>query len=279
MKRNEINIYKEEIRRLYYDERMSLEKVASTIGINMHTIWSAMKRWSFECRNLGDSHNLQFDKKFFDVIDTEQKAYFLGFIAADGNVHKKTFQIGLNKRDEHILLSLKEALKAEYNVKTEREVVRRFTITNPYFTDALKRKGIVERKTFVLEFPSEEIVPSHLLRHYLRGYFDGDGCIKFIIEKQYNKIHWCFEVISNLNFITGYAKAINSLIQRDSEPAIRKEKRRVNPIYYFSIGSSSDTILNKLYELFYKDATVYLFRKKEKFEQIQKIIHEQKLFG
>ena len=43
--------------------------------------------------------------------------------------------------------------------------------------EALNNKGCVPNKSLTLTFPSKDIVPSNLLRHFIRGYVDGDGCI------------------------------------------------------------------------------------------------------
>lgn len=265
-KNPEIVNLKDEIINLYNTEYLSSKKIGEKFNINPYSISYHLKKWGVKKRSLSESHNLKFDKTFFDKIDTEEKAYFLGFIAADGNVHKKTFQICIHPQDEEILIALKKCLVADYKIRNDRKY-KRFSITSEYFSNALKCKGILENKTFLLQFPSEEIVPKNLIRHYLRGYFDGDGCITFSTYN-FNKLKWKFQIISNYDFVIDYAKQLNYLILREAEPSIYKEKRRENPIYYFSIGSTNLDILQKIYNLFYIDSNIYLSRKKRKMETI-----------
>ena len=39
----------------------------------------------------------------------------------------------------------------------------------------LIKKGIPEKKSYIVKFPSNKIIPNNLMSHFLRGVFDGDG--------------------------------------------------------------------------------------------------------
>ena len=51
------------------------------------------------------------DEKYFDKIDSQNKAYILGFIYADGSINKGCLNITLSNKDVEILEFIKDELK------------------------------------------------------------------------------------------------------------------------------------------------------------------------
>lgn len=85
MKRFELDNYKEEIIKLYIDEKLSCEIISQKLNASLCGIYDALRRWGVKTRNLSDSHRqYNIDENYFDTINTEEKAYWLGFIYADG---------------------------------------------------------------------------------------------------------------------------------------------------------------------------------------------------
>lgn len=231
-------------------------------------ILEILKKNDVPIRNLSDSHYVfKFDKTFFKKIDSEEKAYWLGFIYADGNVHKNRFQICLHPQDESHLVKLKQALKSESTIKNDRKY-KRFGISNVELANDLLNLGCMPQKTFKIKFPTEDQVPRYLIRHFMRGYFDGDGCITYSKKKNTNNlIKWKFEVISCLDFITEYKNILISQTQIETFCLVR-EKRREKPIYILNIGAQTNLRLNKLYDFLYSNANIYLERKRNKFIEL-----------
>lgn len=190
------------------------------------------------------------DFSYFEVIDTEEKAYWLGFIAADGCVMYRgnetfNFELSLKLSDKHHLQKLKKSLNAEIEVKTD-SFRSRFCIGDAVFCKALISKGIVPRKSLILEFPNIEQVPEFLQKHFIRGYFDGDGCVNNPLYYPIN-----VSILGTKNFLEDLLKISN--IQKK----IIQEKRNTN-IYMFSIsGTTARNFLNWIYG----DATIFLDRK------------------
>ena len=131
------------------------------------------------------------NENFFKVIDTEEKAYILGFICADGHVTHFDLQIQVAKQDEEILYKIKKALNSNHPI-------RQFYKKNPYeksenketlqtrvricgvdLVKPLIEMGLANHKTYTLNSSILKYVPKYLVRDFLRGYFDGDGCIFF----------------------------------------------------------------------------------------------------
>jgi hypothetical protein len=131
---------------------------------------------------------LFIDESYFDTIDSEEKAYFLGFLFADGCNTGKGVSIQLQAGDISILEKLKAALHSEHKVGAVRRTDGRehayFSFCSRRLSNRLSELGCVPRKSFVLQFP--ELLPVPQYRHFLRGFMDGNGYIADI-EKQNGK--------------------------------------------------------------------------------------------
>jgi intein-encoded DNA endonuclease-like protein len=219
---------------------------------------------SIRIRNLSESHEIYFyDKSFFEKIDSEIKAYILGFLYADGNVCKNVMQIALHKQDEQFLFLMKKALNSSHLIVDDRGY-RRFRIGNSSLVEQLNRLGIKERKTTTLTFPNENIVPLKLQRHFIRGFFDGDGCITFSVSPS-NKIKWKFQITSNFSFLN----SIRSIFCKElgfNLTSLRKESRTDSDVFYLEHSSTGSNKIKKIYDFLYKNSEFSLDRKRKKFE-------------
>ncbi len=126
----------------------------------------------------------------FKNIDTEEKAYWLGFIYADGSVdnrHKK-LKVTLSDLDKNHLLKLQKFLGHDKPLYTYKE--KTFNFNSDYMCkpqvelsvysvelfNSLQTFGIIPNKTynFCLDISS---IPNNLHKHFWRGIIDGDGCL------------------------------------------------------------------------------------------------------
>ncbi len=201
---------------------------------------------------------------FFKDINSESKAYFLGFMFADGCVHKDkransyVMKVMLNIKDKQILQTFKESLNATNPVtvnKRKNDTVCRIDITSNELCNDLIKHGCTQRKSLTLKFPTT--VPRHLMHHFIRGYFDGDGWL--YVEP--SKISGKFGVIGSDMFIGGLQKEFNKILKPNK---ITKEGN-VSKIQF---GGRFNCYI--LYKYLYKDATIYLTRKSDRFKIVMK---------
>jgi len=126
------------------------------------------------------------DDDFFENINNEYNAYVLGFIYADGCVHseRNTFSISLQNKDENILTKMKHCMnsnnpilkhKSRYSEKYKYIEKCKLSITSKKIIDDLKFIGCVNNKSNNLIFPTK--IENEHIRHFMRGYFDGDGTV------------------------------------------------------------------------------------------------------
>ncbi len=137
------------------------------------------------------------NEKFFDTW-TSQMTYVLGFTFADGNIYKTSLGWDLQEKDKEILLKIKKAILATYPIKFRRSSYR-LRISNRILIDGAIRKGLLPKKNIRNELPN---IPTQYLRHFVRGYLDGDGWT--ILREERNEF--------DLGFSSGNKDFLNDLI-------------------------------------------------------------------
>lgn len=212
------------------------------------------------------SHNANY----FHSIDTEEKAYWLGFLYADGNVHRTTIKITLGEKDKNHLVKFNEALNNSnpISINTQnawgKEVKTANAIINcTKMCQDLISLGCVPKKSLVLKFPTVEQVPKALQIPFIRGYVDGDGSINVTNGKW-----WAVSMVGTYNMMSNIKQILGV------EVKILKEKRS-KCVYELSFGGNLQ-VLEKL-EVLYANSRVYLDRKYELYKSLKLLYPKQKI--
>lgn len=177
-----IKDYQEEIEKLYLEGKNAKE-ISSLLGFKYHQpVYNYFKKRGWERNGKSGKVTYKVDEGFFKCIDTEEKAYILGFICADGHVSEDRLVITVSEKDLNILEKIRNAMHSNHPIKK----VKR---TNPYNkTDRKQLKLMIGRRGLVKPLfnmgltTSGDIlkyIPKYLMRDFLRGYFDGDGNVFF----------------------------------------------------------------------------------------------------
>ena len=197
------------------------EDIGKLCNVSGDTIEYWRKKFNIE-RTIMPSKNKKYicDINFFDNINCESKSYWLGFLMAGGFI-------------------------------TESCYIR---INSSYMCKQLIKNGIFPKKTGKENIPNT--VPYKLLRHFIRGYFDGDGSISKINGSRYYRfgLGSCSELI-----IKQIKKYIDNLF--DCNISYYTSYSYSMPFYYFSCNNS--ILCNKFFHLLYDNSNIYLERKKE----------------
>ncbi len=210
---------------------------------------------------LDRARKYSYDEKFFDIIDSEEKAYWFGFLLADGYIssHKQHWYIQLRLTDLDAIIKFKESIKATSPIKTilsdKRKTCHELQINSKYMVDSLAKHGLVNNKTFRIHIP--DTISIKLWPHLIRGYFDGDGCI-YIRKNNSAQVQCTFtsSSIQILDQIEIYLKRLH-IINKN-----RNYIRNYGNYRVLSITTRQET--HEFLNLIYGNATIYLDRKHKK---------------
>lgn len=250
------NEYKEkyQLAKQMYLEGKSLTQIGKELHMDRGRLSTNLKADGIEIIN---KQNLtKFNENFFDEIDTEEKAYWLGFLYADGAVSssKNTIELSLKSSDIHHLEKFRDALGFSQDKHIFQDDIRcRIEITNKHLKQSLIKLGCVPRKSLVLTFPSKEILPDIFLYDFIRGYVDGDGSV--MIGKNHKN-----EYVKPRLSMLGTKEFLAEMIER----AQWKKVKIQHPSNAYSVEWSGKYVLNYLDQL-YANATIYLDRKFKKY--------------
>jgi hypothetical protein len=207
---------------------------------------------------------------FFDTIDTEEKAYILGFLYADGNNyvngnHSYEISIKLQLKDKIILekikniLSTNSIIKEETNKKTLKQYCH-LKINSKAMSDSLSAIGCIPNKSLKLVWP-EQITDPKISQHFLRGYSDGDGSIYCKKPSKTGHVNYFWQITSTNNFCQ-YVKQY--IAKSNINCSISLSKPKTNKITS-TLLVGGNIQMAKILNWLYSDATIYLPRKYEKY--------------
>ena len=213
---------------------------------------------------------------FFSSIETEIQAYLLGFIASDGSINdeRHTLTIRISIKDEHLLEFFKIISPDAYIQKIESKehgeirgkIVKsgeavRLSISSKILIEDLHKLGIVERKTYSDMYIPKQI-PERLIKHFIRGYFDGDGSIMYSVREPNPKnreknprVTGRFEICAKKSSIL---LDIQKYLPGTSLTYIKRDDM-------YRLNASSKVIISNIFKLFYDDCNYCLSRKFNKF--------------
>ena len=211
----------------------------------------------------GRSRKYSIDERYFENIDNEHKAYWLGFLMADGNVYKNSVRVGLSIVDYDHLVKLKKSLNATYLV-TKYKSNNKYEMCNLYVTSKdmvsdLSKLGCVPNKTFKIETPK---LSSELMRHFYRGYIDGDGCLA-----SYNRSGRNRQLVS----LVGRKKFLEDFkiwLQEELDMHIKSNILKCNHSKVFKFATENRNLVKQIVELLYDQSNIYLDRKYYKYMRI-----------
>ena len=196
----------------------------------------------------------EVDESIFETIDTEEKAYWLGFLYADGYVNERQIELTLKAKDLEHIQKFQAFMHSKHKISYRKDTnAYRITICSPKIASDLSKLGCCQAKSLILTFPSADQVPKHLVHHFMRGYFDGDGCIA------YGQGQYRLSILGTSDFLDKYEDYILNILNRTN-----RNKRRYNG-QALSIQYAGTEQVYKIYNFLYQDATVYLERKYNKF--------------
>ncbi len=219
----------------------------------------------------GGHNRSQVNQNFFQSW-SPQMAYVLGFIFADGAIEdvqrsSRTCYISITSKDLSILEKIRSAMQSNHKLYKRRSQLHTFSDGKSYkskeefvfrigsksmYNDLLNL-GVIPRKSLTILFPT---IPSNHFSHFIRGYFDGDGCLH-LIKGTYPRL--IFTSGSN-QFLEGLSTNLSNILQIPKKVVYSQLQTSNNLCYRLHYNTK---LSSKILEFMYKDLekAPYLERK------------------
>jgi predicted DNA-binding protein YlxM (UPF0122 family) len=175
-----INLPKEKLYELYYEQKLSLQKIGKLYGKPSEYIHRRMNIYGFKSRTKSEAWEqrgkYEINEKFFDNW-SDRMAYVLGLILTDGSIGNDDNRISITMKEGHHLEKIKKMLHSQHPVRYNKLAdTHEYVFVRKIMAARLFKLGITRNKSLKVKFPD---VPDKYLSHFIRGVFDGDGSVFF----------------------------------------------------------------------------------------------------
>lgn len=241
----------------------------------------------------------KYNKDYFEKIDTATKAYWLGFLYADGSITRfyknkeKTIirslsiEISLQLQDAYLLQEFIDDLEGNLPIQSRKHnnkqtkktyYSKRLVVNNTKLARDLIELGCTPSKTFDLTFPNKNQVPTDFIHDFIRGYFDGDGGV-------YNYVHEVYHKNRKKTYMQntrqakvlgtkGLLMGIKEVCESNGLKVSSLQKKTESGIYEITFYGHENLI--KLHDfLGYKNATRKMLRKEKVFQELEEAFHSK----
>jgi len=232
-------------------------EIAKILG---HSI-SSISRY-FKKHNIDNNiWKYNVNELYFDKIDSEEKAYILGWFYSDGTVNKDgKMRIQILETDSYILEWIKNEMEYTgplYKIPSRGNSKPQccLCINRKKLADKLINLGCVPNKSNILKLPGFETVPENLFHHFLRGYFDGDGSISANLRSV------------NITSSVVFCEDLQKYFQNKNIESKLYLRNNSGMLYF-----TKKEFQKKFLDFIYQDAKIFLERKRNKYLEFLKTV-------
>ena len=248
-----------------YLEGALIKDIAFEFGVGTDTISRHLKKNGVNV----DRYTYHFNEHYFDVIDTQEKAYYVGMLWADGHncIDRGSIILELQEQDLGLLEMLNKLADNERPVRKQNlhdknpkwQNQYRLVLQSKYTSKVLESYGMFQNKSLILTFPSW--LEESLYAPFIRGYFDGDGCLS--LQNNNRNRSAMINMVGTKMFLEQVARIIKVMTGVDVN--IERDIRARDPICILRCSKRQDVV--KILNWIYNDATIYMQRKYDKYQQ------------
>lgn len=262
-----------------WNNKYPINKISKETGKCFSTIRKVLHQngIKWENRQIIMVRKYEINHDLFEIIDSENKAYWLGFIAADGHITRNGIKIVLALKDIDQLEKFKMFLNSNhpikiFSIKSKKNdkifEYCRINIHSKKIKNNLISLGIIERKSLLLKPPN---LPKNLILPFVRGYFDGDGGFTEHIVKKNNQ----FQTNATFTSTKEMCDYIEKFL-REHGFNVTRQKRFKDTKNNYTISVNGNFNIKLLGELLYGDANIFLNRKYNQFQKLKAIFSKIK---
>lgn len=260
------------INHYYNDIKKSFLEISNVLNVSERSISRVLKEANINTKR---KNRYTLDESFFGNIDCEEKAYILGLIYADGYVgdeHFNNIVIALNDRD--LLEAVAQKLKFTGDIRVSKkggfENSKEGNVLNfssEIMANDLRILGLFPNKSLTLnKLPK---IAENLYRHFIRGYFDGDGTIVISKKTSYHQVAGVkkkYEYPSLRFGLLGVKEFLESIANIASLELYSIRNTKCEQIKELSVSSKKE--LKHIYDFLYNDSKIFLKRKYDKWLKV-----------
>ena len=245
-----------------YLEGISAAQISRNFQVSSQSIDSLLKR-----RGVPKRRRRRVDEAYFESIDSEEKAYWLGFLFAEGSLDTKRYclSLKLGKDEKEQVEKFQAAIKSEHPISQTSDGREAWVIKigSQRICNSLLAFGFGKGKTLNIRLPN---IPENLKRHFIRGYFDGDGWFSHT-EKPSAILGFCS---CSEKILVDVQKWLNEQLSIESGCiVVRKRNHIPNQHDSFRLQYGGRNLVKLIGNLLYKDASVFIHRKKDRFDLLK----------
>jgi len=264
-----------------YANKESLLSISSSEDLPIRSVRNILRDNSIVLRELSEaSRKYNFNEAFFsNGVNNEKTAYLLGYLLADGynNEKRHCVELSCSIKDKDILDMIKIILDSNHVIKyfkVKNHDYSRMSFVSHKFSQDLAKLGCVQNKSFLINFND---FGKELQNHFIRGFFDGDGCVSYTFAKRDNYFGNSFLSVitftSTENFCLGLKSYLLDNLGINSTILCRFPERN-NCVRTLQI--SGNIQVQCLRKWMYNNAMVFLNRKYNKFKEIDGLLEERR---
>ncbi len=274
------NLIEDEILKKVKTGNFTVSDICKEYNIDLSMYYRIIKRNGRE--KLVPNKKYTVNDSYFENINSEEKAYWLGFIYADGYIndsHRNKFlELGLSSIDRDHIIKFSKSCESNHPIKN-RVISKNYKkidgnncesthikIYSTKIVNDLIKIGCGNKKTWKIVYPDFLKIDLHC--HFIRGYFDGDGNI---YKPKGGINRYVVSIAGNKLFLEGLNDILKNNLITDSYILTRP-----NNLSILTISNYKDCL--SFYNLIYNKASVFLERKKEYFDRIN-IKYPSKLYS
>lgn len=263
-------------------DKIPLVEICEKHKINYRTLYYGLKRRGIPITLYKvDKRRYDVEDTYFDVIDTESKAYILGLLASDGYVisEKDTVFLKLSTQDEETVKFVRDSISPKKPLYYERAGTPRILgkvsrsagackveIRSSKLVKSLEVLGITDRKTGNEIYPT---IPDNMHQHFIRGFFDGDGSVSYTVGKPLKTLN-LYICCTNHAFLVEVQKKVGGAIYTE----VRGKYKTMYRLMFTNKKSAFGFM-----QFMYKNSTVRMSRKFEKCALYANTVLSQKSTG
>jgi hypothetical protein len=241
--------------RFMHANNFSASEISTEMNVDVGTVYNRLKKLGIYTKR---HRKYILNEKYFENIDSENKAYWLGFLMADGYNSGKFIRVDIQDighlekfRDD---IYPNKDMPVRTKISPTNKCVYYLTIQDSKFVKDCEKLGVLNKKSHIAKYPN---IDKEMDKHFIRGLFDGDGCLSYSMDGKYRRYN--FSIVGSKDIIS---EVRNKLLLIGVNIGFRKTKS----IYELHIRGNRQII--KVLNWLYVDSSTFLERKFRKYDDM-----------